>query len=85
MGSSNGQISTNSNIAGAGASSSAAQGSSALAAGEIAGIVIGCVAAVALLAFVAWKKFKDKEREEQMFGEPAELENPDSRADYAAM
>ena len=56
-----------------------------LSGGAIAGIVLGCLFAVALVAFVVMKKVRDKKREEQMFGEAAELENPDSSADYAAM
>ena len=67
------------------ANSAGAAASTGLAGGQIAGIVIGCLLAAAIVAFVAYRKFSDKKREEQMFGESAELENPDSAADYAAM
>lgn len=56
--------------------------STGLAGGQIAGIVIGCMLAAAIVAFVAYRKF-NKTKEEEMFGN--ELEDPDSAADYAAM
>lgn len=70
--------------AGDGVTNSAGVGaaSTGLAGGSIAGIVIGCLLAAAIVAFVAYRKF-NKTKDEEMFGN--ELEDPDSAADYAAM
>ena len=60
-------------------------GSSELSAGIIAGIVIGSIALVAIIAFAIFKSSTKKQREEQMFSEPSDFDPPTSDLDYAAM